>query len=78
MSTRKILVALRIRSPTCSFAPDSYLVASNHAAAHRGSKAAGLGRINPHRLRHISASRWLETGGSEGDAVALFGWADAT
>jgi len=45
---------------------------------NRRSRAAGLGRINPHRLRHTSASRWLEGGGEEGDAVHLFGWADAT
>ena len=45
---------------------------------NRRSTAAGLGRINPHRLRHTSASHFLENGGNEGDAVALFGWSDAT
>lgn len=45
---------------------------------NRRSRAAGLGWSNPHRLRHASASRWLEDGGSEGDAVQLFGWVDAT
>lgn len=45
---------------------------------NRRSRAAGLGRINPHRLRHTSASHFLENGGREGDAVALFGWTDAT
>lgn len=44
----------------------------------RRSQQAGLPRIHPHQLRHTSASRWLEAGGSEGDAVELFGWADAT
>jgi site-specific recombinase XerD len=45
---------------------------------NRRSRAAGLGRINPHRLRHTTASNFLEQGGNEGDAVALFGWKDAT
>jgi site-specific recombinase XerD len=44
----------------------------------RRSIAAGLGRINPHRLRHTSASHFLENDGNEGDAVVLFGWVDAT
>jgi site-specific recombinase XerD len=45
---------------------------------NRRSTAAGLGRVNPHRLRHTAASRFLEQGGNEGDAVVLFGWKDAT
>jgi integrase len=45
---------------------------------NRRSRAAGLGRINPHRLRHTSASHFLENDGREGDAVALYGWSDAT
>lgn len=40
----------------------------------RRSRAAGLGRINPHRLRHTSVDAWLKAGGSEGDAMRLYGW----
>jgi integrase/recombinase XerC len=40
----------------------------------RRSRQAGLGRINPHRLRHTAVDAWLKNGGSEGDAMRLFGW----
>lgn len=35
---------------------------------------AGIDHIHPHQLRHTSAHVWAEAGGSEGDAMALFGW----
>lgn len=35
---------------------------------------AGLGPVNPHRLRHTAASRWLTAGGSEGGLMAQAGW----
>lgn len=41
---------------------------------NRRARQAGLGRIHPHQLRHTSAHRWMESGGSEGDAMMLFGW----
>jgi len=40
----------------------------------RRAHQAGLGHIHPHQLRHTAASRWLAAGGSEGDAMRLFGW----
>lgn len=40
----------------------------------RRSRQAGLGRINPHQLRHTSVDAWLRNGGSEGDAMLLYGW----
>jgi len=40
----------------------------------RRAGQAGLGHIHPHQLRHTAASRWLAAGGSEGDAMRLFGW----
>lgn len=40
----------------------------------RRAVQAGIGRIHPHQLRHTSAHRWLAEGGSEGDAMRLFGW----
>jgi integrase/recombinase XerC len=40
----------------------------------RRSRQAGLGRINPHRLRHTAVDAWLKNDGSEGDAMRLFGW----
>jgi site-specific recombinase XerD len=35
---------------------------------------AGIERIHPHQLRHSSAHYWLQAGGSESDAMRLFGW----
>lgn len=43
------------------------------ALAYR-SRKAGLGRINPHRLRHTAAHVWLSTEGQEGDLVTIMGW----
>ena len=40
----------------------------------RRSTAAGIGHVHPHQLRHTAASNWADAGGSEGDAMALFGW----
>lgn len=41
---------------------------------YRATKA-GIGPVNPHRLRHSFASRWLERGGSEGGLMSQAGWA---
>lgn len=35
---------------------------------------AGIPRLHPHQLRHTSADAWFAAGGSEGDAMRLFGW----
>ena len=35
---------------------------------------AGIGRVHPHQFRHTAAHNWLALGGSEGDAMRLFGW----
>jgi len=35
---------------------------------------AGIERIHPHQFRHTAAHNWLALGGSEGDAMRLFGW----
>lgn len=35
---------------------------------------AGVERVYPHRFRHTAAHEWLASGGSEGDAMRLFGW----
>ncbi len=40
----------------------------------RRGTAAGIGPINPHRLRHTWAHNWLSEGGSEGDLMRLAGW----
>lgn len=40
----------------------------------RRSRQAGLGRVNPHRLRHSFAHAWLAGGGNEGDLMRLAGW----
>ena len=37
---------------------------------------AGIPVISPHDLRHFTAHAWFEAGGSEGDAMALFGWSN--
>lgn len=38
---------------------------------------AGIERIHPHQLRHTAASNWADSGGSDGDAMVLFGWSSA-
>lgn len=35
---------------------------------------AGIESVHPHQLRHTAAHNWLAMGGSEGDAMRLFGW----
>lgn len=35
---------------------------------------AGVPVISPHKWRHFTADAWFAAGGSEGDAMALFGW----
>ncbi|MGA2521028.1 MAG: tyrosine-type recombinase/integrase [Acidimicrobiales bacterium] len=40
----------------------------------RRSVRAGIEPIHPHQLRHTAAHNWLAMGGSEGDAMRLFGW----
>lgn len=37
---------------------------------------AGVEGIPPHHWRHYSAHEWMAAGGSEGDAMQLFGWRD--
>jgi site-specific recombinase XerD len=40
----------------------------------RRSVQAGVPKVKPHSLRHTAVDQWLEAGGSEGDAMRLFGW----
>jgi len=40
----------------------------------RLSADAGIGHVHPHQLRHTSAHVWADSGGSESDAMELFGW----
>lgn len=44
----------------------------------RRGRAAGLGRIHPHQLRHSFAHTWLAEGGTEGDLMMLAGWRSRT
>jgi site-specific recombinase XerD len=43
----------------------------------RRSDQAGIPHVHPHQLRHTAAHVWHDQGGSEADAMALFGWASA-
>lgn len=43
----------------------------------RRCEEAKIPKINPHKLRHLAAHLWADAGGSEGDAMALFGWSSA-
>lgn len=38
------------------------------------SRRAGLRTINPHLYRHLTADAWFAAGGSEREAMKLFGW----
>lgn len=51
-------------------------LASNGIAQmlRRRAKQAGLPHLHPHQLRHTSAHLWLDGGGSESDAMRLYGW----
>jgi site-specific recombinase XerD len=40
----------------------------------RRSIAAGIGRVHPHQLRHTAAHDFKVRGGSDDEAMALFGW----
>lgn len=40
----------------------------------RRCKQAGIADIHPHQLRHTAAHAWLAAGGTEGDAMRIFGW----
>ncbi|MHB8438237.1 MAG: tyrosine-type recombinase/integrase [Acidimicrobiales bacterium] len=35
---------------------------------------AAVAPVHPHQFRHTAAHNWLALGGSEGDAMRLFGW----
>ena len=35
---------------------------------------AGIDLVHPHQLRHTAAHVWMAEGGSETDAMRLFGW----
>lgn len=40
----------------------------------RRSEQAGVEKVKPHSLRHTAVDQWLDAGGTEGDAMRLFGW----
>ena len=40
----------------------------------RRAEQAGIRHVHPHQLRHTAAHVWHDQGGSEADAMALFGW----
>jgi integrase len=40
----------------------------------RRGERAGIGKVNPHQLRHSWAHDWLASGGNEGDLMRLAGW----
>lgn len=40
----------------------------------RRCRQGGLPPLHPHQFRHTAAHNWLALGGSEGDAMRLFGW----
>jgi site-specific recombinase XerD len=43
-------------------------------ALRRRAARAGIKHLHPHMLRHTAAHRWKSAGGSDGDAMRLFGW----
>lgn len=40
----------------------------------RRCRQAEVGHIHPHQLRHTAAHVWADSGGSDQDAMVLFGW----
>jgi site-specific recombinase XerD len=56
-------------------APRGALTASGIAQVlRRRCQLAGISILHPHQLRHTAAHHWLAAGGSEGDAMRIFGW----
>jgi site-specific recombinase XerD len=47
-------------------------------ALRKRGRAAGLGDIHPHQLRHSFAHEWLSAGGGEQDLMRLAGWRSRT
>jgi site-specific recombinase XerD len=47
------------------------------AMLERRSTQAGIPPVHPHMLRHTAMHRWDLAGGSEADAMQLFGWSSA-
>ena len=45
-----------------------------YQVVERRCELAGVPVISPHKWRHYTVDAWYEAGGSEGDAMALFGW----
>ena len=45
-----------------------------YRAIHQRAELAGIKDMHPHRLRHTSADRWLDAGGSEGGLMVVAGW----
>lgn len=43
-------------------------------ALRRRAARAGIKHLHPHMLRHTAAHRWKAAGGTDGDAMRLFGW----
>ena len=63
------------REPKLWLAAKGALTASGIAQLLRRRCArAGIDGLHPHQLRHTAAHNWLAMGGSEGDAMRLFGW----
>jgi site-specific recombinase XerD len=54
---------------------DSLTVSGIAQMLERRCRQAGIAKIHPHQLRHTAAHLWMDNGGSEGDAMELFGWA---
>lgn len=43
-------------------------------ALRRRAPKAGIKHLHPHMLRHTAGHRWKVAGGTDGDAMRLFGW----
>lgn len=43
----------------------------------RRAQQAGIGHVHPHQLRHTAAHVFADSGASDGDAMALFGWSSS-
>jgi site-specific recombinase XerD len=66
-------------SPALWLGPKGALTDSGIAQLlERRCGQAGIGKVHPHQLRHTAAHVWMAQGGSEGDAMRLFGWRSRT
>jgi integrase len=65
----------KAREPGLWLGPQGALTTSGITQIlRRRCREAGIAQLHPHQFRHTAAHAWLAFGGTEGDAMRIFGW----